>query len=155
VTAPAPAAAAAAEPEKVNSARPAWTVACFSASRAAAPDCKIEQRLLAKETGRLLSAAVIDIPGATRKAVLLMQLPNGLALQEDVSLSIDDGAAMPLILQSCDGSGCYATLALTPALIEAMEKGKVMTVKATAANREPLVFRHLLTDFATAYEAAK
>jgi invasion protein IalB len=153
---PAPAAATPPTgPEKLNSAKPAWTIACFSAARGTAPDCKIEQRLFAKETGRAISVAVVEIPGATRQPTLLMQLPNGLALQEGVSLSIDDGAATPLVLQSCDGNGCYASLALTPALIEAMGKGKVMTVKAAAGNRAPLVFEHLLTDFAAAYEAAK
>lgn len=153
---PAPAAAPApSEPAKLNEAKPAWTVGCFSSARGAAPDCKIEQRLFAKETGRALSVAVVDIPGATRKPTLLMQLPNGLALQEGVSVTIGDGTPTPLVLQSCDGSGCLATLVLTPALIEAMEKGKVMAVKAVAANRQPLVFEHLLTDFAAAYEAAK
>jgi hypothetical protein len=36
-----------------------------------------------------------------------------------------------------------------------MKKGKVMAVKAVAANGQTLVFQHLLTDFATAFEAAK
>jgi invasion protein IalB len=142
-------------PEKVNNTMPAWTVGCFSASRAAAADCKIEQRLFIKETGRALSIATIDIPGATRKPVLLLHLPNGLALQDGVSFSIDGGAATPLLLQSCDGNGCYATLALTPAVLETMKTGKVMAVKAIAANREVLTFQHLLTDFAPALAAAQ
>jgi invasion protein IalB len=154
-TAPAPAPTAAPSPEKLNDAKPAWTVACISAARATPPNCRIEQRLFAKETGRALSVAMVEIPGATRQATLLMQLPNGIALQDGVSLAIDGGAATPLALQSCDANGCYATLALTAALVEAMEKGKVMTVKAVAANRQPLVFEHLLTDFGAAYEAAK
>ena len=153
---PAPAAVVApSAPEKVNNTMPAWTVGCFSPARAAAPDCKIEQRLYVKETGRNISIAVVNIPGATRQPTLFLQLPNSLALQQGVSLSIDDGAATPVLLQSCDGNGCYATLVLTPALLERMKTGKVMAVKATAANREPLTFQHLLTDFAVAYEAAK
>lgn len=150
-----PGPAAAAEPEKVNSAQPAWTVTCFSRSRAAPPDCRIEQRLFVKQTGRVLSVAVINVPGRTRKPELVMQLPNGLALQAGVSPSIDGGPATPLALQTCDNTGRYATLALTHALIEAMEKGKVMAIKATAANHQPLVFEHLLTDVRVAYEAAK
>lgn len=141
-------------PEKVNTAL-AWTVNCFSSSRLAPADCKIEQRLFAKETGRGLSVATIEIPGATRQPVLVLHLPNGLALQDGVSLAIDNGTATPLLWQSCDGNGCYATLILTPALIETMKTGKVMAVKVSAANREPLTFQHLLTDFAAAYEAAK
>jgi invasion protein IalB len=134
---------------------PAWTVSCASPARAVAPDCKLEQRLFARESQRLLSAVVIVIPGNTRQPVLYLQLPNGLALQEGVSMSIDAGPVAPPQLQSCDGSGCYATLALSPALLESMKAGKGLTVKATAANRELLTFQHLLADFSPAFESAK
>lgn len=142
-------------PEKLNNAMPAWTVSCASPARAVAPDCKLEQRLFARESQRLLSAVVIVIPGNTRQPVLYLQLPNGLALQEGVSMSIDAGPVAPPQLQSCDGSGCYATLALSPALLESMKAGKGLTVKATAANRELLTFQHLLADFSQAFESAK
>ena len=39
-------------PEKLNNAMPAWTVNCASPVRAVAPDCKLEQRLFAKESQR-------------------------------------------------------------------------------------------------------
>jgi hypothetical protein len=39
-------------PEKLNNAMPAWTVSCASPARAVAPDCKLEQRLFAKESQR-------------------------------------------------------------------------------------------------------
>ncbi|MDI1262685.1 MAG: invasion associated locus B family protein [bacterium] len=142
-------------PEKINSALPAWTTSCGSQARSAAPDCKLEQRVFAKETSRLLSAASIVVPGNTRQPMLLLQLVNGLAIQQGVSVNVDDGAATPVMLQSCDGNGCYATLALTPALLESMRSGKVMTVKATVANRETLAIQHLLTDFAAAFDAVK
>lgn len=70
------------------------------------------------------SAAVIVIPGNTRQPVLYLQLPNSLALQQGVSMSIDDGPVAPPLLQSCDGNGCYATLTLTPGLLESMKTGK-------------------------------
>ena len=148
-------AAAPPAPEKLNNAMPAWTVSCASPARAVAPDCKLEQRLFARESQRLLSAVVIVIPGNTRQPVLYLQLPNGLALQEGVSMSIDAGPVAPPQLQSCDGSGCYATLALSPALLESMKAGKGLTVKVTAANRELLTFQHLLADFSPAFESAK
>ena len=142
-------------PEKLNNAMPAWTVSCASPARAVAPDCKLEQRLFARESQRLLSAVVIVIPGNTRQPILYLQLPNGLALQEGVSMSIDAGPVAPPQLQSCDGGGCYATLALSPALLESMKAGKGLTVKATAANRELLTFQHLLADFSQAFESAR
>ncbi|HEX3882604.1 MAG TPA: invasion associated locus B family protein [Stellaceae bacterium] len=151
----APAPGAPSEPEKLGGNSPAWTVACFSSARSAPVDCKVEQRLFAKDTGRILSIAVIDVPGSGGQPTLQMHLPVGLSLQDAAALSIDGGDATQLAWQSCDANGCYATLALTPALVAAMKKGKIMSLKVVAANRRPLVFEHLLTDFATAYGAAQ
>lgn len=156
-TAPAtpPPAAARPAPEKPSGAAPAWAVTCVSKARSAAVDCKAEQRLFAKETGRLLAIAMVDVPGATRQAALILHLPTGLALQEGASLTIDGGQATPLPWQSCDASGCYAKTTLTPALIEAMKKGTSMVVKAASASGGPMVFQFVLTDFAASYEAAQ
>lgn len=142
-------------PQKVNGASPAWVVACVSHARAIPADCTLEQRLFAKETSQLLSVAVVSVPGATRQPTLVLQLPTGLALQDGVSLTIDDGLARSVALQSCDGRGCFASLPIQPDLLEAMRAGKVMTIRAVSGAHENLAFPHMLTDFATAYDAAK
>ncbi len=135
---------------------PAWVVSCVSASRAAPADCKIEQRLVAQETGQSLSLAVVSVPGATRKPVLQFLLPTGLSLPEGVTLKIDDGKPVAVPLQFCDGSGCLASLPLTPALVDSLQKGKTLTVQAVAGgSRQPYAFNHVLTDFAAAWGAAK
>ena len=134
---------------------PAWAVSCVSKARSVAVDCKAEQRLVAKETGRPLAIATVEVPASTRKATLILHMPNGLALQDGVSLTIDGGNATQLLWQSCDGSGCYATTVLTPTLVEAMKKGTSMVVKAALVNHEPVVFPFLLTDFSASYEAVQ
>ena len=155
IVAPAPVPSIAAGPQKVNGASPAWTVTCVSHARAVPVDCALEQRLYAKETGQLLSVAVISVPGANRQPTLVLQLPTGLALQDGVSVTIDDGPAHPVALQSCDGRGCFASLAIHPDLLDAMRVGKVMTVRAVSGAHETLTFPHMLSDFGTAYDAAK
>lgn len=143
------------QPQKVDGQKPAWSVTCLSSARLAPPDCKIEQRLLVRETGRTLSLAVVDVPGTTRKPVLWLQLPNAIALQTGVSLVVDNGAVAPVPVQSCDGNGCYASMALSDRQIAAMQAGSTMEIRAATAGGQPLIFRHLLADFATAYGAAK
>lgn len=143
------------EPAKAAAPAPAWIVACVAAGRSAPLDCRMEQRLLAQETGRIISIATISIPGATRQPVLQMHLPVGLALQEGAFLKIDDGAETALQWQFCDVNGCYATLPLTSALVDTMKKGRTMTVRTITANRQQLVFNHVLTDFTVAYQAAQ
>lgn len=152
---PAPAPSITAGPQKVDGASPAWTVTCVSHARAVPMDCALEQRLFAKETGQLLSVTVVSVPGASRQPTLVLQLPTGLALQDGVSVTIDDGPARPVALQSCDGRGCFASLAIQPDLLEAMRAGKVMTVRAVSGAHETLAFPHMLTDFGAAYDAAK
>jgi invasion protein IalB len=149
------AAATLAGPQKLDVASPAWTVTCVSHARAVAADCAVEQRLFAKESGRLLSVAVVSVPGATHQPVLIFQLPTGLSLQEGVWVAIDDAPGRPLALQSCDGRGCFVSLPLLPDLLRAMQAGQVMTVRAVSAAHESLLFPHMLTDFAPAFEAAR
>lgn len=143
------------DPLKLNTAAPAWTVTCVSSGRAVPANCAMEQRLFAKETGRLLSVAAVSVLGATRQPVLWLQLPNGLALQESVTLTIDSEPARPLAVQSCDERSCTISLAVTPDLLAALKKGRAMTIKALSAAREPLAFPHMLNDFAASYEAAQ
>ncbi len=146
--------AAPAGPQKVGAA-PAWTVTCISPARAVAADCTLEQRLFAKETGRILSIAVVEVPGATRQPTLMVRLPTGLALQEAPTLVIDDTKPQPMAFQSCDANGCYATLMINPALLDTLKTGRVMTVRALSIGHETLAFQHLLTDFPAAYAAAQ
>ncbi len=143
------------DPLKLNAAAPAWTVTCVSSGRAVPANCAIEQRLFAKETGRLLSVAAVSVPGATRQPVLWLQLPTGLALQESVTLTIDGEPARPLAVQSCDERSCTISVAVTADLLAALKKGRVMTIKALSASREPLAFPHMLNDFAASYEAVQ
>lgn len=155
VAAPVPAPPVPSGPQKLNGAAPAWTVTCVSHARAAPVDCVLEQRLFVKESGQLLSVAVVSVAGANRQPTLVLQLPTGLVLQDGVTLAIDDGAARPVPLQSCDGRGCFASLPIQPDLLEAMRAGKVMTIRAVSGAHEGLAFQHMLTDFGTAYDAAK
>ena len=144
-----------AEPQKPNGAAPAWTVTCASPGRAIPANCAMEQRLFAKESGNLMSVVVVSVPGTTRQPVLWLQLPTGLALQEAIALTIDGEAPRPLAVQSCDERSCTIGLPIPPDLLAIMKKGRMMTVKATSAKREALVFPHTLADFATRYEAVQ
>jgi invasion protein IalB len=153
---PQPAAAATpTPPQKVNGSASAWTVTCVSHARAEPADCVVEQRLFSKESGQLLSVAAVDVPGGARQPVLILQLPTGLALQEGVSVSVDEGPSRPVAVQSCDGRGCYARLPIPADLLEAMATGKVMTIRAMSSSQERLAIPHLLTDFNVAFAAAR
>lgn len=142
-------------PLKLNASAPAWTVTCVSSGRTLPANCVMEQRLFAKETGRLLSVAAVSVPGVARQPVLWLQLPTGLALRESVTLTVDKESPRSLAVQSCDERSCAISLPIAPDLLAALKKGVVMTVKAVSANGEPLTFPHMLNDFAASYEAVQ
>ena len=133
----------------------AWRVSCTSSARSAAPDCFVAQQLVAKDSGRLLSVATVEIPGSTRKPVLMLHLPSGLSIPAGVAIKVDTSTEIPVVLQFCDGSGCYATLAIDPALLTAMKAGHLMSVLATSSDGAHLAFQHLLPGFAASYKDAQ
>ncbi|MEI7606439.1 MAG: invasion associated locus B family protein [Rhodospirillaceae bacterium] len=141
------------DPQKLNTAAPAWTVSCVSSGRAAVANCAMEQRLFAKETGRLLSIVVVSVPGNTRQPVLWLHLPTGIALQERITLTIDAEPPRPVVVQSCDERSCAVSMPVTPGLLAVLKKSQTMTVNAVSATRETMVFRHMLTDFTVSYDA--
>lgn len=141
--------------EEASRSAPAWTVTCVSAARSGPADCKMEQRLVAQETGQTLSLVVIKVPGDTREPVMQVLLPNGLALSEAVTLQVDDGKAAPLPLAFCDASGCLASMPLSSMWLKRLQKGKTLTFKATTAQGDPLQLNHSLADFTSSFGTVK
>lgn len=136
-------------------AQPAWNGRCVAPARSAPADCRMEQRLVAQETGQMLSLAVVEVPGETREPTLQLLLPTGLSLTDGVSLAIDDHEALPLPLQFCDAGGCLARLDVDASLLERMKKGREMVIQATSASGQPLQFKHSLKDFTDSYQAVQ
>lgn len=135
--------------------QPAWQVSCVAPSRSAPADCRMEQRLVAQETGHTLSVAVLQVPGDTRAPRLQLLLPTALALAEPVTFRVDDQDAEPVPLQFCDGSGCLASLALSERQIRALQRGNRLTLSAVTARGEPLQLHHSLADFSRSFGAVK
>ncbi|AJD47438.1 Invasion protein B-like protein [Isoalcanivorax pacificus W11-5] len=149
------AAAGMARADNSPTAPPAWQASCVAPSRAAPADCRMEQRLIAQETGQNLSLVVVSVPGDTRKPVMNVLLPNGLAVSEKVTFQIDDDATQDLPLKFCDGSGCLAVTELDNRQIRALERGNRLTLQATTAQGAPLQLHHSLADFTAVFGAIK
>ena len=133
---------------------PDWSVACVSAGRSIPADCTVEQKLIAKQSGLVLSVLTVAVPGATRKPMLMVLLPNGLSLPDGVTMAIDKAQAQIMTFQSCDARGCLASLPLTLQILGQMEGGKTLSIRVKAANGTPIIFDYVLRDFAASYKAA-
>lgn len=67
----------AADPAKKADQRRAWASTCTSTGRGSPLECALEQRAIARETGRVIGIITIRLPSETRKPVSMVQLPIG------------------------------------------------------------------------------
>src|SRR5262245_17618595 len=67
----------------------AWASNCSAPGRGLPLQCALEQRAIAKGTGRLVAIVSIRLPEETKKPVSLIQLPLGLFLPAGVQIDVD------------------------------------------------------------------
>ncbi len=157
--APAPAQPAAPAAASAQAPRPApqdgWAVSCAAANRAGALNCAVEQKIIARETGQLVSAVAVRVPGDTRQPVLVVQLPFGLSLPSGVKAQIDQSAPTNLVVETCEPSGCFVIMPASKAVLDAMAAGQTLELQGTTVAKEPFKVSHPLTGFKAAYDSIK
>lgn len=131
---------------------PGWAVLCTASGRSAPATCIAEQKIVARETGQLISAIAVRVPGDTRKPVLVVQVPFGLLMSAGIKLQIDQGQSLDLAVETCESSGCYAVVQPTDGFLKAMAAGQKIDVKATSVSKEPFVATHALSGFQMAMQ---
>jgi invasion protein IalB len=136
-------------------AQPGWAARCSSPSRDAPLECAIEQNAILSKTGQLVVLVNIRVPGDTRAPVALVQLPLGLNLQAGAKLQVDDGKSVELPIQTCENRGCYASIAVSPEMLNALRSGKQLKVLFQDLAKETIAIPMTLTDFAAAYDKIK
>jgi invasion protein IalB len=156
----APQAAPTAAPQAENPAagaapQPGWAARCTSVSRAAPPECAMEQTAILTKTGQLIVLVNIRVPADTHTPVALVQLPLGLNLPAGAKFQVDDGKAADLQIQTCENRGCYASTPIAPDLLTALKSGKELKVSFQNLAKETISIPMPLVDFAAAYDKIK
>jgi invasion protein IalB len=136
-------------------AQPGWIAHCSSPSRDAPLECAIEQSAVLTKTGQLVALVNIRVPGDTRAPVALVQLPLGLNLQAGAKLQVDDGKSIDLPIQTCESRGCYASLPVSPEMLNALRSGKQLKIVFQDLAKETIAIPMSLTDFGAAYDKIK
>jgi len=77
------------KPQAAASQPPPWGSRCVALARESALDCLVEQKLIVANTGQLVGAVTIRIPGDTKQPVLMIQTPIGLYLPAGVTVDVD------------------------------------------------------------------
>jgi len=97
----------------------------------------------------------IRVPDDTRAPIALVQLPLGLNLQAGAKLQVDDGKSIDLPIQTCENSGCYASIPISPEMLNALRSGKQLKIIFQDLAKEAIAIPMPLTDFTAAYDKIK
>jgi invasion protein IalB len=129
-----------------------WTVTCSMAEQdGTAKTCIQSQSQVDPQSNRRILS--IEIRPTEPAAVGTIVLPFGLALAAGIQIAVDEVSyGEPLAFGTCLPIGCIVRSPLDAALIEAMKKGSVLTIQATAAGGPQTVFSASLKGFSAAYD---
>jgi invasion protein IalB len=132
-----------------------WAARCSSPSRDAPLECAMEQNAVLTKTGQLVVLVNIRVPGDTRAPIALVQLPLGLNLQAGAKFQVDDGKSIDLPIQTCENRGCYASVPISPDVLNALRSGKLLKVVFQDLAKESIAIPLTLNDFAVTYDKIK
>jgi invasion protein IalB len=127
-----------------------WTVACVAQN--GARRCAVSQQQADQQTRQRVLA--IELIASSRDKVDgTLILPFGLALEDGVTLQVDDAPAGPrLRFRTCLPGGCLVTLAFDAAQSTALRKGETLKVNAVADGGKNAVFTISLKGYPAALD---
>jgi invasion protein IalB len=128
-----------------------WVSRCVSDTRQGGLDCSVEQTATLTKTGQLFAAVTIRVPPDTRQPVMMVQLPVGIFIPAGVTLQVDQQAAVPLVVQTCDLKGCYAGSPLQAESIIALKTGKRLAISFQTLSKESITVPFVLDKFSEAF----
>lgn len=95
-------------------------------------------RNVVSDTGQYLTVVnIIEVSGATNQKRIGIQVPTGRLIPEGIKLKIDNGKEKVINYMVCNGPTCIANDVLDDALVNAMKKGKVLTVTSVNFQGSP------------------
>lgn len=110
-----------------------WTVSCNVTTQngTAGKACSLSQEQADGQSRQRVLAVEFRPNGDVSEGTLV--LPFGLALDQGITLQIDDGAALPpLRFRTCLPGGCIVDLNFDSEILAALRKGSTLKVKVVA-----------------------
>jgi invasion protein IalB len=109
-----------------------WVLRCGKSQQG--PEvCEMQQQRADKEGRTVMAVAVGTVPGASDLGLLII-LPLGIALPPGVSLQVDGGAEVPLVVDRCERQGCRIEMLIKPDLMTRLKGGREAKVFFEADN---------------------
>jgi invasion protein IalB len=99
-----------------------WTVRCGRQNQQGREVCEMQQQQTDNEGRTVMAVAVGQVPGRSDLGLLII-VPLGVLLPAGVTLQIDSGAEMPLVVDRCERQGCRIEMLLEPELLTRLKSG--------------------------------
>jgi invasion protein IalB len=129
-----------------------WNVSCRSATAEKGLDCQATRAVVLKKTRSLLLRVTVNLPAETKKPVMMIQMPTGLYLPAGASMAIDDETPKPIVLQTCNGNGCFSGSPVSEEILAGMKTGTWFKVTFKDLKRKQITVALPLDGFPKAYE---
>lgn len=135
-------------PQKIESFK-AWSIVCPDGEGS---NCQLRQELIQTNTGKLVSAVVID-KTKDGLATATFITPFGLLLPAGLRFSVDNGASLKAMFSTCLPQGCLASATLSPATLYSFKAGNRLDLDAEAIKpHQPVKIEFSLLGFSAAWK---
>jgi invasion protein IalB len=133
-----------------------WATQCVGVSRSSPLNCTMEQRVILRDTGRLVARISIQIgAGESRQPGLLLHVPLNLSVGAGITLQIDETEPLKFPIQTCDSNGCYAGSPLQDELIAGLKRGKALKMGFQGLDQKPVAIPFVLAGFTNSFDLIK
>jgi invasion protein IalB len=111
-----------------------WVLRC-GRSQEGPEVCEMQQQTTDKEGRTVMAVAVGTVPDSQNPALLII-LPLRILLPAGVTLQIDGGAEVPLVIDWCERQGCRIEMLIEPDLLSRLKAGREAKVLFEALDPE-------------------
>lgn len=133
-----------------------WNIVCVAAGRTDDLSCTMEQQIIARETGLRLARLTIKTTNAEEGfGSLLVQVPLGLSIVDNLSLQVDQAEVITIPIQTCDANGCYGGYAVDEQLLAALRAGNQLVLSFFDLQKQKISANFTLAGFTAAYAKIK
>jgi invasion protein IalB len=131
----------------------AWAVACDQGADGKRGDCAAVRAVAARgDRSRVIRVAVRRPAGG--QPAIMVTVPVRTFLPPGATLRIDGAKLTQTAYQICDEKGCYAGLPADAATVDALKKGRTLSVEFYNAARKKIELRLPLKGFTAAFAKA-
>lgn len=129
-----------------------WKVVCVAGGRGEQLVCTMEQQIIVRETGQRLARLTIKKTNAGEGfASILLQVPLGLSIVDNLVLQVDQAAPLTIPIQTCDAAGCYGGHIIDNKLLSGLRAGNQLVLSFFDLQKQKMSATFTLAGFTSAY----